>query len=204
MRAQQVLLIFSLAMLASFAGAFAYRYVYVQPWEGEALRAAQGNPEGTSGGTMPGGQAGESVVGSPRPDFMLGSSTGQEVSASSFDGSVTLINFWATWCKPCREEMPMLVGLYKAYAPSGFRVVGVAIDDVQQARDFATGLGVGYTILVGSTDVLAMAQSYGNLSGVLPYSVLIDRAGIVRWTHLGVLQEKDLTRRIEELLATGS
>ena len=135
---------------------------------------------------------------------MLGSSSGEQVSASSFDGSVTLINFWATWCKPCREEMPMLLGLYKSYAPAGLQVVGVAIDDVQQARDFAAELGVDYTILVGSTDVMVMAQSYGNLSGVLPYSVLIDRAGIVRWTHLGGLKEKELTRRIEELLATGS
>ena len=74
--------------------------------------------------------------------------------------------------------MPMLAGLHATYAPAGFKVVGVAIDDVQQARDFAAGLGVAYTILVGSTDVMAMARSYGNESGVLPYSVLIDRAGI--------------------------
>lgn len=195
MKARHVILIFSVAMLASFAGAFAYRYVYVQPWDGAALSAAQGSSEGA---------AGESVVGSPRPDFMLGSSSGEQVSASSFDGSVTLVNFWATWCKPCREEMPMLVGLYKAYSHSGFQVVGVAIDDVQQARDFATGLGVDYPILVGSTDVMVMARSYGNLSGVLPYSVLIGRDGIVRWTHLGGLKEKELIRRIEELLATGS
>ena len=195
MRAQHVILIFSIAMLASFAGAFAYRYVYVQPWEGQVLSAAEAASSA---------RASASVVGSPRPDFMLGSSTGEQVSASSFDGSITLVNFWATWCKPCREEMPMLVDLHKAFAPSGFKVVGVALDDVQQARDFAAELGVDYTILVGSTDVMTMAQSYGNLSGVLPYSVLIGRDGIVRWTHLGELKEKELTRRIEELLATDS
>lgn len=199
MRAQRVILIFSIAMLASFAGAFAYRYVYVQPWEGEALSAAQETSQGTSQGTSS-GTSGASVVGSLRPDFMLGSGTGEQVSASSFDGSVTLVNFWATWCAPCREEMPMLVDLHRAYAGFGFQVVGVAMDDVQQARDFATGLGVDYPILVGTADVMAMAQSYGNLSGSLPYSVLIDRDGVVRWTHLGVLEKADLAKRIRKLL----
>jgi thiol-disulfide isomerase/thioredoxin len=198
MKAQRVILIFSLAMLASFAGAFAYRYVYLQPWEGAGSGVAGASPG------SPGGVLADSLIGSPRPDFLLGSSTGEQVSASFFDGEVTLVNFWATWCKPCREEMPMLLGLHKAYEPSGFKVVGVAIDDVQQAREFAAGLGVDYPILVGSTDVMVMARSYGNLSGVLPYSVLIDRAGIVRWTNLGELKEKELARRIKELLATGS
>jgi thiol-disulfide isomerase/thioredoxin len=191
MKAQQVLLIFSIAMLASFAGAFAYRYVYLQPLTGDELIATQRAALEPSA---------SSLVGSARPDFILGSGTGEQISASSFDGSVTLVNFWATWCAPCREEMPMLVELHKAYAPSGFQVVGVAIDDVQQARDFAAELGVDYTILVGSIDVMTMAQSYGNLSGVLPYSVLIGRDGVVRWTHMGVLEKVDLTRRIRELL----
>jgi thiol-disulfide isomerase/thioredoxin len=194
MNAQRVLLIFSLAMLASFAGAFAYRYVYLQPWEGAGSGGAGASPG------SPGGELADSLIGSTRPDFLLGSTTGEQVSASFFDGEVTLVNFWATWCKPCREEMPMLLGLHQTYASSGFKVVGVAIDDVQQARDFAAGLGVDYPLLVGSTDVMVMARSYGNLSGVLPYSVLIDRAGIVRWTHLGELKEKELTRRIRELL----
>jgi peroxiredoxin len=199
MRAQRVILIFSIAMLASFAGAFAYRYVYLQPWEEMSPGASQGMSDLKSGP-----EPVQSVVGDPRPDFTLGSSTGEKISASFFDGTVTLVNFWATWCKPCREEMPMLASLHKIYAPSGFKVVGVAIDDVQQARDFAAELGVTYTILVGSIDVMAMAQSYGNLSGVLPYSVLIDRSGIVRWTHLGELHENELTGRIEALLAPGS
>jgi thiol-disulfide isomerase/thioredoxin len=195
MRAQQVILIFSIAMLASFGGAFAYRYVYLQPLTGDELQSDQ---------LAAVGKPAASLVGSLRPDFMLGSGTGEQVSASAFDGSVTLVNFWATWCEPCRDEMPMLVDLHRAYAGSGFQVVGVAMDDVQQARDFATGLGVDYPILVGTTDVMVVAQSYGNLSGSLPYSVLIDRDGIVRWTHLGVLKKEELTRQIKELLAAGS
>jgi len=122
------------------------------------------------------------------------------VSASDFDGSVVLVNFWATWCKPCREEMPMLVELHAEFGDADLQVVGIALDDVQQARDFAAELGVNYPILVGSTDVMAVVRLYGNLSGVLPYSVLIDRAGTIRWAHLGVLEKTDLAGRIRELL----
>jgi len=189
MKSRHVILVLSLALLASMGGALAYRLVFFsQPWQGEQARA--GEATGDKHG----------VVGTRRPDYTLGSDTGERISASNFDGRVVLVNFWATWCKPCREEMPMLVRLHHEYQGKDFQIVGIALDDVQQARDFAAELGIDYPILVGSTDVMAVVRLYGNLSGVLPYSVLIDREGIIRWTYLGELRSKDLRGRIRELL----
>jgi thiol-disulfide isomerase/thioredoxin len=142
----------------------------------------------------------QALLGKPRPPFTLGASDGQRVSADDFTGDVLLINFWATWCTPCRKEMPMLVELHEALGDQGLSVVGIALDDVQRARDFAEELGVSYTVLVGAADVMATGFAYGNSAGLLPYTVLVDRQGIVRWTFLGELKRADLEREINALL----
>lgn len=94
----------------------------------------------------------------------------------------------------------MLVKLHQAYGADGLEIVGIALDEVEQARKFAAELGVDYPILVGATDVMATAREYGNLSGVLPYTVLIDRAGMIRWTHLGEVKEAEVKGEIAKLL----
>ena len=94
----------------------------------------------------------------------------------------------------------MLVDLQHELAGQGFQVVGIALDDVQQARDFAAELGVDYPVLVGSIDVMTVVRSYGNQSGVLPYSVLIDRQGLIQWVHVGALQPAALRQRVREFL----
>jgi peroxiredoxin len=139
-------------------------------------------------------------LGAERPPFTLGAADGQQVSAHDFDGRVLLINFWATWCTPCRAEMPMLNETYRQYREAGLSVVGIALDDVQRAREFAGQLGIDYTILVGSTDVMATGLAYGNRAGMLPYTVLVGRDGTVRWTHLGELQRDQLLEQIQPLL----
>lgn len=136
------------------------------------------------------------LVGQRRPDFTLGATTGAKVSAADFDGKVLLVNFWATWCEPCREEMPMLSALHEALAPRGFRVLGIALDEVSSAREFAEGLGISYPVLVGMGDVIAVGRRYGNSAGLLPYSVLVDRAGIVRWADFGALSREELAERV--------
>ncbi len=142
----------------------------------------------------------EALLGQRRPDFSLGSTTGAVLSASDFDGQVLLINFWATWCKPCREEMPMLSALHERLSGQGFQVLGIALDDVRQARDFVAELGIRYPVMVGGADVMATGVSYGNRAGMLPYSVLVDREGIIRWANLGALEMSELDARIEALL----
>lgn len=155
----------------------------------------RGDPNAGEAGAAP-----AALVGQPRPSFTLGASDGRVVSASDFDGRVLLVNFWATWCEPCRREMPMLDALHEELADDGLAIVGIALDDVARARAFADGLGIDYTILVGAGDVLAAGAAWGNRAGLLPYTVLVDRQGVVRWTHLGELEREPLRTRVEALL----
>ena len=141
----------------------------------------------------------ESLIGERRPDFALPDSNGHVVSSESFEGDVLLVNFWATWCEPCVEEMPMLSRMQQQFAGQGVNIVGIALDDPDRARQFAADLGVEYTVLFGLADAMLVGRRYGNRAGMLPYSVLVDRAGTIRWTRLGVLDRNGLETRLTEL-----
>jgi thiol-disulfide isomerase/thioredoxin len=141
-----------------------------------------------------------SLIGERRPDFKVGSQTGEWITSDDFPGKVLLINFWATWCGPCREEMPMLVDLQSQYGDQGLQVVGIALDDVQKVREFVQAFGITYPILVGSADVMVLNRDYGNQSGALPYSVLVDRDGIIRWQYSGALQSDELLNELQDWL----
>jgi len=143
---------------------------------------------------------GGNLIGSLRPDFSLGSDTGEIVSSSEFSGKTLLINFWATWCEPCRREMPMLMDLQAEYRADGLQIVGIALDDVQSVRDFVQMYGISYTVLVGAADAMATSAAYGNVEGVLPYSVLVDKEGIIRWQYTGEIPTEDVSKLLNELL----
>ncbi|MGD9021843.1 MAG: TlpA disulfide reductase family protein, partial [Lysobacterales bacterium] len=112
-----------IALAMALAGFFASRFYFDEP-----LPASRLSRDGV-------------IVGQVRPDFRLGSSAGDIVTAADFDGRVLLLNFWATWCEPCRREMPMLVDLQARYGQAGLQVVGVAVDDPGLAREFAGKYG---------------------------------------------------------------
>jgi len=143
---------------------------------------------------------GGNLIGSQRPDFSLGSDTGEMISSADFSGKTLLINFWATWCEPCRREMPMLMDLQSEYGADGLQVVGIALDDVKSVRDFVQRYGISYTVLVGAADAMATSAEYGNVQGVLPYSVLVDKTGIVRWQYTGEIRPDDVSKLLSELL----
>lgn len=140
------------------------------------------------------------LLGSFRPDFRLGSNAGGFVTPADYSGKTILINFWATWCEPCRQEMPMLMDLQREFKPNGLQVVGIALDDVQSVNSFVSTYGISYPILVGSEDVFATSTAYGNAEGVLPYSVLVDKHGIVRWQYAGKIQHDKISELLSDLL----
>ena len=144
--------------------------------------------------------ANEDLVGSFRPDFRLGSSNGEVVTPEDFTDKTLLINFWATWCEPCRKEMPMLNELQAEYGTAGLQVIGIALDDVQNVRVFAEKLGISYPILVGAIDVMETNRAYGNITGMLPFSVLVDREGVIRWQFAGEIQRDTIATMLKEYL----
>ncbi len=142
----------------------------------------------------------EDLLGQPRPDFELNDLNGAVVSATDFEGNILLINFWASWCKPCIEEIPMLSRLQTSYSERGVQIVGIALDDPLKAKEFASVLVINYPILVGSTDTILTGLRYGNRSGMLPYSVLVGADGLIKWAYLGALSEQELEEQIIALL----
>ena len=133
------------------------------------------------------------------PDFTLHAMGGPNLRLKEQRGRVVMVNFWATWCGPCRQEMPQLNRLYEKYKGSGFVLLGVNVDDdVSKAAEVATKLGVTFPVLL-DTDK-AVSKLY-DLS-TMPSTVIIDRDGKVRYVHRGYLTgyEDNYEKQIRELL----
>ena len=119
---------------------------------------------------------------------------------TSFGTPLILVNFWGTWCAPCREEIPILIALQKEFFSPSFTIVGVAIDSPENAANFVMEFGVNYPILVGGGDALAVSKLLGNKSEAVPYTVLVSGSGNILWSHLGVVQEDDIRYAIKDIL----
>jgi peroxiredoxin len=117
------------------------------------------------------------LVGAPAPDFALRSLAGGTQRLSEHLGEVVIINFWATWCGPCRQEMPLLDELYTKYRRAGLVLLGVSVDeDPERAAEMARTLQVSYPVLFDARKQVSTAYQLG----VMPMTVLIDREGVVR------------------------
>ena len=125
-------------------------------------------------------------------DFSLKNMKGEAVSIEEFRGRKTLINFWATWCRPCRKEMPMLNGLFLSQDPSDFSVVGIAIDKPEKVLQFVAELGIDFPIMVGQSEAYDVMKALGNEALTLPYTILIDEEGEVVWSKNTELKHSDM------------
>ena len=136
--------------------------------------------------------------GSVAPDFTLTDMDGKAVQLSSFRGKAVLVNFWATWCEPCKIEMPWFVDLQKKYGPQGLQILGVAMDDADDKTisGFARKMGVNYPVLKGTEKV---ADIYGGLDS-LPATFFVDRSGKVVQEAVGLISESVIEDAIKESL----
>lgn len=113
---------------------------------------------------------------------------------------LNLVNFWATWCAPCREEMPMFETMYRQYQDQGFQVIGVTIDSVDKARPMLDSMDISYPILYAEQTGMQVMASVGNPNGLLPYTLLIDAEGKVLEQKVGAVKAKDITAWINRYL----
>jgi thiol-disulfide isomerase/thioredoxin len=163
----------------------------------------------------PGGDGGlhmsSPLVGKPAPNFTLTNLKGDKVSLANYKGKAVQINFWATWCAPCKIETPWLVELEKQYAPKGFEILGVSFDDLdkddpkllaKEKIDIAKSvqqLGISYPVLLDGDSI---AKPYGD-SDVYPTSYFIDRTGTVVAASFGLTSKDDLEGNIRKALGEG-
>ena len=125
--------------------------------------------------------------------------SGRPRTLSEWAGKLLVVNFWATWCAPCLEEIPLLMAVRKAHVGVGVEVVGIAIDVAAKVGEFAAKLSVDYTLLLAGVDGLELMRSLGNRSGGLPFTVFLDRSGAPVRTKLGVLKQPELDTILRDL-----
>jgi thiol-disulfide isomerase/thioredoxin len=125
---------------------------------------------------------------------------GKEQPLGQWKGKVVVVNFWATWCAPCREEMPEFVRLQQELGPKGLQFVGIAIDQADKVGQFAGEIGLNYPALIGGYGAMELSKTLGNAMMALPFTVIVDRSGRIAHTQLGPLREDKLRGIVGQLL----
>jgi len=134
------------------------------------------------------------------PDFSLPNLKGQELELSSYRGKVVLLDFWATWCVPCREEIPHLVELQNKYRDQGLQIIGVSMDDgPEPVRDFYQTFKMNYPVVMGTART---GELYGGVLG-LPIAFLIGRDGRINAKHIGATDVSVFEKEIVNLMRGG-
>jgi peroxiredoxin len=152
-----------------------------------------GVPTGTTGN----GSAEQSLA----PDFSLPDLTGQKLDLSSYRGKVILLDFWATWCDPCRDEIPRFVELQNKYGGQGLQIIGVSMDDgPEPVRDFYQRFKMNYPVVMGNAKT---GELYGGVLG-LPIAFLIGRDGRISAKHIGATNISVFEKEIVDLLRSGA
>ena len=143
-------------------------------------------------------------AGSQSTDILFNASfpdqAGQSQSLKQYQGKIVVLNFWATWCEPCRDEMPELSALYEELKAKNVVVLGVAIDDVNAIKEFTEDTKVSYPLFAGEVGGMEIASQLGNNKGVLPYTVIIKPDGTMDKVYFGRISKAMLTAPLQALM----
>lgn len=145
-------------------------------------------------------QAQSSMISQSRPEFSLPDLTGTQRNIKEWDGKVLAVNFWATWCEPCKEEIAAFNTLQRQYGGKGFQFIGVALDDLEAVQTYLKTRTIAYPVLIGENEaVVGVASHYGDDEGVVPYTAFINRKGQIAFIQYGAMSQ-DLARQVIESL----
>jgi thiol-disulfide isomerase/thioredoxin len=115
-------------------------------------------------------------------------------------GKVVVVNFWATWCAPCRKEIPGLIEVQQRLGDKGLQIVGIAVDQADRVKPYAAEMGINYPVLVADLAGIDLSRAAGNKMEGLPYTVVLDRTGDIAGSHLGEVTQAELEELIAPLL----
>jgi thiol-disulfide isomerase/thioredoxin len=174
-KTKQAFIFIAVALLALVAG------LYLHPLNREGAQAPATTPAGFL-------------------DTAIADLAGNKTPLSTWKGKVLVINFWATWCAPCRKEIPEFIRMQERLAPQGLQFVGIAIDEADKVSAFVREIGVNYPVLVGEVDAVELSRVLGNELGALPFTVVVDRQGRIVRTELGATTEAGLESVVQPLL----
>ena len=171
-----------LALVAGAAGFFIYLKLFTQaPPETQPATAAR--------------QAAEFA-----PAFTLPDLEGVPRASTEWDGSVRVVNFWATWCPPCIREIPLLVDVQDRFGDRGVQVIGIAIDETEAVAEFAADFDFNYPVLIGQQDAMDLANTFVNNFIGLPFTAFTDREGRILRVHTGEIHREQIEAILAELL----
>ncbi len=181
---KNILVLFVLMSLAGFSG-----YLLQQKLNDSSdPSATQSAPIGSAMDML--------FVGMQRPEFSLPDAQGNLRNITEWDGNVIVLNFWATWCPPCRKELPTFVDLQNRYGDQGLQFIGLAVDTPENVSEFVQTLPLNFPNLIDEVQTMKIAALYGNDIGALPYTVIIDRQGRIVFTHKGELKAEEAEKLI--------
>lgn len=178
MKRTYLFVVVALCVISGVAGFAAYRYAHSDSDKADSIDGAS----------------------ALAPDIELPDLGGGTRKLSEWQGKLVLVNFWATWCAPCRHEIPMLREVQAQYGARGLQIVGPAMDDPQAVREALPGLGINYPVMAGDAPIVAAMDSLGDTLGALPFSVLIAADGRIVARKHGEFERKELQELIERHL----